>query len=61
MNSKNWNRLIGLVNQGNPPEKLEGSLSEEEMKAYKELYAELMELRKKNPKAVFWPVENDWE
>lgn len=61
MNSKSWNRLIGLVNQGNPPEALEGSLNAEEMEAYRSMYKDLMELRKKDPKAAYWPVENDWE
>ena len=34
--------------------------SEEKMKIYNDMKAELDEMRKTNPKAAFWPVELDW-
>lgn len=59
MDAKRWNYLISLVNADNPADSLKDELTEEEMRIYRNMERELAELRKTNPKAAFWPVEND--
>ena len=60
MNSREWNLMISMVNYGYPREEVSAYFSEEKMKIYDDMKAELDEMRKTNPKAAFWPVELDW-
>ena len=52
--------MIAMVNYGYPRTQVEEHFTEEEMKIYDNMVAQLAEERKKNPEAAFYPVETDW-
>ena len=52
--------MISMVNLGRPRSEAEKDFTEEEMKIFDSMTAELAEMRKTDPKAAFWPVESDW-
>ena len=60
MTSRQWNHMISMVNLGRPRSEAEKDFTEEEMKIFDSMTAELAEMRKTDPKAAFWPVESDW-
>ena len=60
MNAKRWNELIGMVNAGNSFESVKSDLSEKEAKIYRNMEKELAEMRGKDPKAAFYPVESEY-
>lgn len=60
MDSRQWNLMIRMINDGDPRTKVAEHFSKEEMKTFDKMSAQLAELRKKNPKAAFSPVETDW-
>ncbi len=60
MDARQWNLMIRMVNDEDPREEVEKHFSKEAMKTYDKMRAQLDELRKKNPKAAFYPVETDW-
>ena len=61
MSARRTNELIMAVNRNTPAEEVKPPLSEAEAKYYEDLQNELAELREKNPRAGFWPVEYDSE
>lgn len=52
--------MIRMVNDGDPRSEVEKRFSKQDMKTFDNMKAQLTELRKKNPKACFEPVETDW-
>lgn len=60
MNAKQWNLMIRMVNDGNAKTEVQRYFSKEDMKIYSNMCKELMEIRKKDPKAMLSPVESDW-
>ena len=60
MNSNQWNLMIRMLNDGNSRMEVERHFSKENMKTYDKMKVQLDELRKKNPKASFSPVESEW-
>lgn len=60
MNSFKWNQMIRMVNDNVPRSEVEKKFSKGDMKIYDSMQSELSELRKTNPQAFFWPVEEDW-
>lgn len=59
MNSRQWNLMIRMVNDGTPRTEVEKHFSSEQMKIYDSMCSELNELRKTEPNAAFSPVESD--
>ncbi len=59
MNARAWNLMIRMVNDGNSREEAEKHFSPEEMKSFDNMCEELAEMREKDPRAAFWPVESD--
>ena len=61
MDYRRWNQFISYVNYGMSKESLNPPIqNEEEDRIFDNMAKELEEMRKTNPKAAFWPVENDW-
>jgi len=60
MTGQQWNLMIRKVNEGKPRKEVEKYFSKEEMKTYDRMCAQLAEWRKKDPRAAFAPVENEW-
>ena len=60
MNSRQWNLMIRMINDGDPREKAERQFSKVDMRTFDKMRLQLEELRKDNPKAAFLPVETDW-
>lgn len=60
MDSRQWNLMIRMVNDGDPRAEVEKHFSKEDMKKYENMRSELAELRKDNPDVAFLPVELDW-
>ena len=60
MDSRQWNLMIRMVNDGDPRAKAQELFSAEDMCTYDKMKAQLAELRSKNPKAAFSPVETEW-
>lgn len=61
MNSREWNLMIRMVNDGDPRTEVEKHFpKKKDMEIYDKMNAQLKELRKDNPKAAFWSVESDW-
>lgn len=62
MTSERWNRFINFVNNGRPMSELDPPIQgKEEERIFNNMVKELAEMRKKDPKAAFWPVEKDWD
>jgi hypothetical protein len=60
MNSRQWNLMIYMVNDGNPRGEVKKHFSKEDMKTYDNMIVQLAKLREKDPNAAFSPVETDW-
>ena len=62
MTSDRWNQFINFVNNGRPVSELDPPIQgKEEERVFNNMVKELAEMRKKDPKAAFWPVEKDWD
>ena len=60
MEARQWNLMIRMVNENVSRSEAEKKFSEEEMKIYDEMVADLAKLREKHPEAAYSPVESDW-
>lgn len=60
ISARQMNLMIRMVNDGDSREEAQKHFSKEEMKIYDSMVAELAEMREKDPRAAFWPVESDW-
>lgn len=60
MNSRQWNLMIRMVNDGDSREKVKKFFSGKDLEKFDNMRAQLARERKKNPKAAFYPVETDW-
>ena len=62
MTSERWNDFIYLVNNDRPITELVPPVQNaEEESIFNNMVKELAEIRIKDPKAAFWPVEKDWD
>lgn len=59
MNSRQWNLMIRMINEGDSREEAEKVFSKEDMRIFDNMTAQLAELRKENPNAAFSPVESE--
>ncbi len=60
MTGKRWNQFIDFVNCGRPVTELNPPIrNREEKRIFNELVKELAELRKRDPKAAYWPVDTE--
>lgn len=60
MTPERWNDFIYAVNNNIPKEELKPPIANErENRIFDNMVKELAEMRKKNPKAAFWPVEKE--
>ena len=61
MDYRRWNQFISHINYGMSKASLNPPIQNaEEDRIFDDMEKELAEMRKTNPKAAFWPVENDW-
>lgn len=60
LSAREYNNIVRCVNEGTPRDEVKKYYDEQKMKIFDEMTARLKEERKKNPKAAFWPIENDW-
>ena len=61
MEDKRRNQMIDLINAGRPITELDPPVqNKEEERVFNEMQKELAELRKENPKASFYKVDDEW-
>ena len=61
MDDKRYNQMIDLINEGRPITELYPPIqNEDEERAFNKMQKELQELRKDNPKASFYKVDDEW-
>ena len=60
MDSRKWNLMIRMVNEGDSRTEAERLFSHDEIEIFDKMTVQLIELRKRNPKAAFAPVESEW-
>jgi hypothetical protein len=61
MDDKRYNQMIDLINEGRLITELDPPIqNEEEEIAFNNMQKELKELRKDNPKASFYKVDDEW-
>ena len=60
MNAREYNYMVSCVNDGTPRKIVEKAFNKEQMKRYDSMVARLKEERKTNPKAAYFPIENEW-
>lgn len=61
MEDKRYNQMIDLINERRPITELNPPIqNEEEERVFNNMQKELTELRKENPKASFYKVDDEW-
>ncbi len=61
MTDKRYNQMINLINDGRPITDLNPPIqNKEEERIFKNMQKELAELRKDNPNASFYNVDDEW-